>query len=178
MPNLFNKEVIKEMNKEYISIPNPNFVFRKEIEDNIKNNDGYCITTTEHNDDTKCPCKEFKEQNQTGLCRCGQFYKILRAPKVCLCGSTRFKDKFFEVAKEFTLQGYIVTMPLIFHHSGDEEITEEQKRNLDELHKAKIADADLIYIINVDNYIGNSTRSEIKWAVQLDKKIEYLEDNN
>ena len=68
-------------------------------------------------------------------------------------------------------------MPLVFHHSGDEEITEEEKKNLDELHKAKIADADLIYIINCDNYIGNSTRSEIKWAVALGKKIEYLENN-
>jgi hypothetical protein len=51
------------MNKEYISLPNPNFVFRKAVEDDIKNNDGYCITTTEKSEDTKCPCKEWKEQN-------------------------------------------------------------------------------------------------------------------
>ena len=165
------------MEKEYISIPNPNFVFRKEVEEQIKNNDGYCLMTVEHSEDTKCPCKDFKEQNYTGLCKCGQYYKILHAPKVCLCGSTRFKDTFFKIAKEFTLNGYIVTMPLVFHHSGDKEITEEEKKNLDELHKAKIADADLIYIINCDNYIGNSTRSEIKWAVALGKKIEYLENN-
>ena len=165
------------MDKEYINIPNPNFVFRKEVEENIKNNDGYCLTKIDRSEDNRCMCKEFKEQNWTGICKCGQYFKILRAPKVCLCGSTRFKDKFFEVAKDFTLKGYIVTMPLVYHHSGDEEITEEQKRNLDELHKAKIADADLIYIININNYIGNSTRSEIKWAVQLGKKIEYLENN-
>ena len=112
------------MIKDYTIIPNPDFIRRKKIEERIKNNDGYCICSLIHDEDTECICKEFKEQNFTGLCKCGYYYKILRTPKVCLCGSTRFKDKFFEVAKEFTLKGYIVTMPMIFHHSGD-EMTEE-----------------------------------------------------
>ena len=62
----------------------------------------------------------------------------------------------------FTISNFILKRIKKSEHI---EITEEQKRNLDELHKAKIAEADLIYIINIDNYIGNSTRSEIKWAV-------------
>ena len=66
-------------------------------------------------------------------------------------------------------------MPMVFVHSGDEEINEVQKEYLDEVHKAKIADADLVYIINCDGYVGNSTRSEINWAIKLGKKIEYLE---
>ena len=40
-------------------------------------------------------------------------------------------------------------MPGIFVHSDNEEITEAEKEYLDEIHKAKIADADLIYVINV-----------------------------
>jgi len=66
-------------------------------------------------------------------------------------------------------------MPMVFVHSGDEEINEIQKEYLDEVHKAKIADADLVYIINCNGYVGNSTRSEINWAIKLGKKIEYLE---
>lgn len=164
------------MIKEYKVVPNPDFIFRKGIEERIKNNDGYCITTMIHDDTKKCMCEEFKNQNHTGWCKCKQFYKILTTPKVCLCGSTSFKQQFLKVAHDLTLEGYIVTMPGIFVHSDNEEITLEEKQYLDEIHKAKIADADLIYVINPDGYIGNSTREEILWATQLGKKIKYLEE--
>lgn len=155
-------------------IPNPDFMHRKKIEEAIKNNDGYCCCALDKNDDTKCMCKDFREKEEYGFCHCGRYFKVLKAPKVCLCGSTRFKDKFFEVARDLTLKGYVVTMPMVFVHRGD-EVSDEDKIFLDEVHKAKIADADLIYIINCDKYIGNSTRSEIDWAIELGKKIEYLE---
>ena len=161
--------------KEWDYIPNPDFLQRKKIEEAIKNNDGYCCCAVEKNDDTLCICKEFRDRNEFGFCHCGRYYKVLKSPKVCLCGSTRFKDKFLEIAKDLTLKGCIVTMPMVFVHSGDEEVNEVQKEYLDEVHKAKIADADLVYVINCDGYIGNSTRDESAWAIQLGKKIEYLE---
>lgn len=161
--------------KEYEYVPNPDFIHRKKIEEAIKNNGGYCCCKVDQNEDTLCMCKEFRDQTTSGMCHCGRYYKILKSPKICLCGSTRFKDKFFEVARDLTLKGCIVTMPLVFIHSDDEDINEIQKEYLDEVHKAKIADADLIYVINVDGYIGKSTRSEINFAAELGKKIEYLE---
>jgi hypothetical protein len=153
---------------------NPDFIHRKEIEEAIKENDGYCCCALEKNDDTKCICKDFREQNHFGFCHCGRYYKVLKTPKVCLCGSTRFKEIFFDIAKEFTLKGYIVTMPGVFVHRGD-TIDEKDKERLDEIHKAKIADADEIFIVNKDGYIGESTKSEIEWAEELGKKITYLE---
>ena len=162
------------MATEYEMMPSPDFIHRKKVEEAIKDNGGYCCCKIEKSEDTLCPCKEFRDQNKTGFCGCGRYYKILKSPKVCLCGSTRFKDKFVEVAKDLTLKGCIVTMPMVFMHTGD-QINDTQKQYLDEVHKAKIADADLVYIINIDGYIGNSTRSEINWAVELGKKIEYLE---
>ena len=162
------------MATEYEMMPSPDFIHRKKVEEAIKDNGGYCCCKIEKSEDTLCPCKEFRDQNKTGFCGCGRYYKILKSPKVCLCGSTRFKDKFVEVAKDLTLKGCIVTMPMVFMHTGD-QINNTQKQYLDEVHKAKIADADLVYIINIDGYIGNSTRSEINWAVELGKKIEYLE---
>ncbi len=179
--NVYQRMVAKlQMKKEIIAkewdyIPNPDFMHRKKIEEAIKNNDGYCCCALEKNDDTLCICKAFKEQDHSGFCHCGRYYKILKSPKVCLCGSTRFKDKFFEVARDLTLKGCIVTMPMVFVHSGDEDINEVQKEYLDEVHKAKIAYCDVVYVINVDGYIGKSTRSEINWAAELGKKIEYLE---
>ena len=162
--------------KYYEVLPNPDFLHRTKIKQAIKENDGYCCCKFERIPENKCICKEFQDQQSHGFCHCGQFYKVLNAPTVCLCGSTKFKDKFFEIAKDFTLKGYIVTMPMVFVHSGDEEVNEVQKEYLDEIHKAKIAAADLVYIINPNNYIGKSTTDEIEWAKLLDKKIEYLEN--
>ena len=161
--------------KEYEIVPNPDFIHRKKIEEAVKNNDGYCPCSPIKNDNTKCICAAFKNQQETGFCHCQQFFKVVKAPTVCLCGSTRFKEVFFKVARQFTLDGYIVTMPMVFVHQGDDDITDEQKDLLDELHKAKIANADLVYILNCGQYIGKSTKSEIEWAKSLNKKIKYLE---
>ena len=165
------------MIKEYATRTNPDFVFRKSIEEQIKQNNGYCISTMIHDDSKKCMCEEFKNQKHTGWCRCKLYYKILLSPKVCLCGSTQFKEQFLKVARDLTLEGYIVTMPGIFVHSDNEEISQEEKDYLDEVHKTKIEDADLVYVINPDGYIGNSTRDEILWAQSLGKEIKYLEEN-
>lgn len=35
--------------------------------------------------------------------------------------------------------------------------------------------ADAIYVINVDGYIGESTRSEIEYALRNGKRVYYLE---
>lgn len=94
---------------------------------------------------------------------------------ITLCGSSRFKDKFFETAKDLTLNGHIVLMPLVFHHADNDELTTEQKIQLDNLHKQKINMSDAIYVINVDKYIGESTFGEIDWAQKMNKKIYFLE---
>ena len=95
---------------------------------------------------------------------------------ITLCGSTRFKDLFFTVAKELTLAGNIVLMPMVFHHADNDELTEEQKIRLDNLHKLKINMSDAIYVINYGGYIGKATYGEIDWASKLNKQIFFLEN--
>lgn len=96
---------------------------------------------------------------------------------ITLCGSTRFKEEFLRVQKELTLQGYIVISVGLFGHSGDAEVwTEGTKEMLDDMHKRKIDMADEIFVINVGGYIGNSTRSEIEYALKSGKKVCYLEE--
>lgn len=92
---------------------------------------------------------------------------------ITLCGSTRFKDEFMRTQKELTLKGNIVISVGCFNHSGD-VITDEQKIMLDDMHKKKIDMADEIFVINVDGYIGNSTKSEIEYAKAHNKKVNYL----
>lgn len=93
---------------------------------------------------------------------------------ITLCGSTKFKYDFFDVAKELTLKGNIVLMPFVFAHSGD-IINNIDKIFLDELHLEKINISDAIFVINKDNYIGDSTSREINYAKTVNKKIFYLE---
>lgn len=95
---------------------------------------------------------------------------------ITLCGSTRFKEQFLEVQKRLTLEGNIVISVGLFGHSGDNEVwTEGTKEMLDDMHKCKIDMADEIFVINVNGYIGSSTRSEIEYAISHNKKVNYLE---
>lgn len=108
-------------------------------------------------------------------------YKI-----VTLCGSTKFKKEFLEIQKKLTLLGYIVISVGLFGHSGDSEVWENMdegtltktKSMLDDMHKRKIDLSDMIYVINVGGYIGESTRSEIEYAISTGKEVHYLESVN
>ena len=50
------------------------------------------------------------------------------------------------------------------------------KEMLDDMHKRKIDMADSIHVINVNGYIGSSTKSEIEYAKLHNKKITYVEN--
>ena len=97
---------------------------------------------------------------------------------ITLCGSTRFKEQFVEVQKRLTLEGNIVISVGLFGHSGDNEVwNEDTKVMLDHMHLTKIDLADEIFVINVDNYIGDSTRNEIAYAKSKGKRVNFLEGN-
>ena len=108
-------------------------------------------------------------------------YKI-----ITLCGSTRFKEEFMKVQKELTLKGNIVLSVGLFGHSGDNEVWEnleegtktKTKEMLDDMHKKRIDLSDEIFVINVNGYIGESTKSEIEYAIKMGKKVNYLEKEN
>ena len=57
-------------------IPNPDQEKFKEIQLKVKENEGYCPCKFIKNTDTKCMCKEFREQNTEGLCHCGLYKKV------------------------------------------------------------------------------------------------------
>lgn len=97
---------------------------------------------------------------------------------VTLCGSTKFKEDFLKAQKELTLKSNIVISVGLFGHAdGDYEnvITDEVKIMLDDMHKRKIDMADEIFVINKNGYIGNSTKSEIEYAINTGKRVVYLE---
>lgn len=101
---------------------------------------------------------------------------------VCLCGSTRFKEAFEEAQLQESLAGKIVLTVAGYPHHDGGRVRDMifgrpgVKELLDELHFRKIDLADEVYILNVDGYIGESTRGELAYAQSQGKKIRYLED--
>lgn len=95
-------------------------------------------------------------------------------PIITLCGSTRFKEDFERVNRELTLAGNIVISVGAFGHAGD-VFSDDQKVMLDDIHKRKIDMADEIFVINKNGYIGASTRSEIEYAKNHGKPVNYME---
>ena len=119
------------------------------------------------------------------LIEAGLYVEVLSQSKprvVCLCGSTRFKDAFDEATYQETMAGRIVlSVGFFMHATGNRHgenvgATPEQKIALDELHKRKIDLADEVYVLNVNGYIGSSTRSEIDYAIAHNKPVRYLEE--
>lgn len=94
---------------------------------------------------------------------------------ITLCGSTKFKDEYLDIAKKLALQGHCVLSVNLFAHADNIELTTEEKIRLDNAHKQKISLSDAIYVINKNQYIGESTYGEIDWAERNGKQIYFLE---
>lgn len=87
------------------------------------------------------------------------------------------QEEFIKAQKDLTLQGNIVISVGLFGHSGDNEVwTDDTKEMLDDMHKRKIDMADEIFVINVNGYIGESTKSEIEYAKRNGKIVRYLQE--
>lgn len=113
------------------------------------------------------------------------FLKLLEKKKatkkpciVCLCGSTRFSEAFQQANLEETVAGRIV-LSIGCNTKSDHDLAKAgvsiDKEKLDILHLFKIDLADEILVLNVDGYIGESTRNEIRYAQSQGKRIRYLE---
>lgn len=108
---------------------------------------------------------------------CPHFKQYERPVIVCLCGSTRFKQEFIDANFRETRGGKIVTTVGWFSHADGEvwTPTPADKEGFDELHKRKIDLADEVLILNVDGYVGSSTRSEVLYAAEGGKTVRWLE---
>lgn len=110
--------------------------------------------------------------------------KMTRPVIVCLCGSTRFSEAFQDANLKETLSGKIV-LTIGCDTKGDDELFDQEfmtpdelaniKARLDILHLRKIDLADEVLILNVGDYIGESTRRELVYARAMGKKVRFLE---
>lgn len=107
----------------------------------------------------------------------------MKKPKiVTLCGSSRFVDVMAVCAwlierdeKAITmglhlLPGWYSAKPIPNHLAEHEGVA----NNMDSLHLRKIDIADEIFVVNYEDYIGNSTANEVTYAVENNKKIRWF----
>lgn len=97
-------------------------------------------------------------------------YKI-----ITLCGLIKFKNEFLKIQENLTLKGNIVLIPNLLDNINKEKIDESMRKMLKEMHIQKIDMSDAIFVINVNGYIGESTKAEIEYAKTKNKEIVYLE---
>lgn len=95
---------------------------------------------------------------------------------IAVCGSYKYKKEMIEITELMTLKGNCMLTPNELTKSNKDSYTKEEILMIDKMHKEKIRISDAILVVNVDNYIGSSTKSEIEYAKSLNKEIIYYTD--
>ena len=96
---------------------------------------------------------------------------------ITLCGSLKFKKEMMEIAEKMALDGNCVLTP-VYPVLENYKRTDRQLELLKEAHFKKIELSDAILVVDVNKYIGESTRLEIEYAKNLSKEIIYYSDLN
>lgn len=104
---------------------------------------------------------------------------------ITMCGSTRFADLMACISWEYEKIGKIVLRVNFVPdwYVKKEGWTESShgaeqaglKKQLDDLHCRKIDISDKVFVCNYNGYIGESTRNEIDYAINIGKPVFYLE---
>lgn len=82
-----------------------------------------------------------------------------------------------DITEKMELQGNCMLVPIYNpSKSSKDDFTEEEALMLDKMHKERIKLSDAILVVNVNDYIGSSTKSEIEFAKSLNKEIIYYTD--
>lgn len=102
--------------------------------------------------------------------------------RITLCGSTRFEPLFHEWNLKLALAGHTVYSLSAFGRQAsdidkDNELilSDAEKITFDLVHLDKILNSDAIVVLNVSNYVGESTSREIQWARMRGKLVYWLE---
>ena len=96
---------------------------------------------------------------------------------ITICGSLKFQDEIMKVAEKMALDGNCIltsTYPVL----ENIQITEEQLTKLKEAHFKRIELSDAILVVNVNNYVGDSTNLEIEYAKKIEKRNNLLYRSN
>ena len=125
--------------------------------------------------------KKKRDELKAGEIKDPNFFRLhnrkLENKIVVVCGSSRFADimsvcQWLLEKEENAITMGIHFMP-VWYSDKESHIAEHEgvAEQMDELHKRKIDLADEVFIVDYDNYIGDSTTSEMQYAAEKGVKI-------
>lgn len=123
---------------------NPDKDELKEIVEAVAANDGYCPCALTKEDDTKCMCKQFRDNDDVDFCHCGQFYKIRNYETIALVGDITEDTEVFDWWENTLSKQNFIVIPVkmdqhnIYHHS----------LGYKDLCRSKIHKADAVFILD------------------------------
>ena len=94
---------------------------------------------------------------------------------ITLCGSLKFKKEMMGIAEKMALKGNCILTP-VYPVAENYTRTDEQLKMLKEAHFKKIELSDAILVVNINDYIGESTKLEIEYAKKIGKEIIYYSE--
>lgn len=95
---------------------------------------------------------------------------------ITVCGSNKFRKEMTEITEKMTFNGNCMLTPIELMKLNKEAYTKDEMMMLDKMHKERIKLSDAILVVNVNDYIGSSTKSEIEYAKSLNKEVLYYTD--
>jgi hypothetical protein len=101
---------------------------------------------------------------------------------VTLCGSTRYYWLFAQFNFLLTCAGFIV-LSIGCDTQSDDQLQmmhklHVEKSELDQLHFEKVQMANYVFILNAEDYIGESTGREIAYSRSLHKQLWWLKEHS
>ena len=96
---------------------------------------------------------------------------------ITICGSMRYSKEMMKIAEELELKDGYADIQCVYNVDG-QKYEGIYASILDKIHRKKIDISDAIYVVNIDGYIGNSTRNEIEYAKNNGKEVIYHESIN
>lgn len=95
---------------------------------------------------------------------------------ITLCGSLKFMNDMMAVGERLSLEGNCVLTP-IYHVLNCIKIEEDKLEKLRLAHLKRIELSDAIFVLDINGYIGDSTKLEIEYAKKLGKEVIYYSKN-
>lgn len=93
---------------------------------------------------------------------------------ITICGSMRYSKEMIKIAEELELKEGYAVIQCVYNVDG-QKYEGIDASILDKIHRKKIDISDAIYVVNINGYIGESTRKEIEYANNNGKEVIYHE---
>ena len=94
---------------------------------------------------------------------------------ITVCGSLKFQNEIMEVAEKLNKTGVCVLTP-VYPYNKELKLSDSDIDNMKKAHFKRIELSDSIFVVNVNGYVGESTKKEIEFVKEKGKEIIYYID--